>query len=514
MTGPPSGQGVWAPEWRGLTVGLVLTVTLVAFEALAVSTVMPLVARELNGLRLYGWVFSAFFLANLVGIVLAGSVLDSGRLAGSLVLGLALFGAGLVLGGLAPSMELLVAGRVLQGFGAGFEAPVAYTAIGRVYPEAARPRMFATLSTAWVLPGIMGPALAGLVGEQLGWRWVLLGLLPLIAVAGVMTVPALRRVERAPTARTVASTAAPGAPPGQGMPVRSDLARRLGLAVAIAAGAGLLVGGLGSASVIPGLPLAAAGAAIAGPAFARLTPSGTLRARPVLPAAVLLRGLLTCSFFAADAYVPLALVAVRGTTAATAGIALTAATVSWTAGAWLQARGVVRLGARRFVRAGFATVLVGIALTGLVLLQDVPIPIGIAGWGVAGLGMGLAYAPITLTVLREAGPGGQGRASAALQLSDVLGTALGAGLGGTLIALVAGSAALATGGAAADPRQLAVGMVLAFAVGAATSLVGVGLSGRLDPARPARADVRPGTPAVTVEANAQQGTRTATGPEP
>ena len=51
---PRSHDGLWAPGRRSLIVGLVLTITLVAFEALAVSTVMPIVARELNGIELYG----------------------------------------------------------------------------------------------------------------------------------------------------------------------------------------------------------------------------------------------------------------------------------------------------------------------------------------------------------------------------------------------------------------------------------------------------------------------------
>ena len=54
-----AGGGLWSPQRRTLTVGLVLTVTLVAFEALAVSTIMPIVADELGGLELYGWVFTA-----------------------------------------------------------------------------------------------------------------------------------------------------------------------------------------------------------------------------------------------------------------------------------------------------------------------------------------------------------------------------------------------------------------------------------------------------------------------
>ncbi len=75
----------------------------------------------------------------------------------------------------------------LQGIGAGAIPAVAYVAIGRAYPSAMQPRMFAVLSTAWVLPGIVGPAISAAVAEAFGWRWVFLGLLPLVAFAAVMT---------------------------------------------------------------------------------------------------------------------------------------------------------------------------------------------------------------------------------------------------------------------------------------------------------------------------------------
>ena len=70
------GRGLWTAGRRNLTVGLVLTVTLVAFEALAVSTVMPIVARELHNLQLYGWVFTAFTIGSLIGIVVVGGIID------------------------------------------------------------------------------------------------------------------------------------------------------------------------------------------------------------------------------------------------------------------------------------------------------------------------------------------------------------------------------------------------------------------------------------------------------
>jgi len=133
----PPNDGLWSPKRRALSLGMVFTITLLAFEALAIGTVMPAVARELHGLELYGWAFSAFFLGDLVGIVVVGGLIDRAGLARPFVLGLILFALGLVIGGLAPSMEVLVAGRLLQGLGAGAIPPTAYVAIGRSLPELA-----------------------------------------------------------------------------------------------------------------------------------------------------------------------------------------------------------------------------------------------------------------------------------------------------------------------------------------------------------------------------------------
>ena len=461
--------GLFSPGRRALTAGLVMTITLVAFEALAVSTVMPLVARELGSLDLYGWVFSAFFLGDLIGIVVVGGLIDRGGLVRPLAAGLILFSIGLIIGGLAPSMAVLVGGRFLQGLGAGAIPPIAYVSIGRALPDDLRPRMFATLSTAWVLPGVIGPAIAGGVAQLTTWRAVFLGLLPLIALAGAITLPAIRSAVPIGDAALGDTALRGGKPDGSGIePNGLAMRRRLPIALVLAAGAGLLVAGLTSGTLIPGGPLAIAGFVLVVPSFSRLTPAGTLRAIRGLPAAVLLRGLLTFAFFCADAYVPLALQEWRGLGPAVAGIALTGATLSWTTGAWIQARLIDRWGVRRLVGSGFAFVVVGIVAFSLVLSPAVPVAVGLVAWSIAGLGMGLAYSPLSLTVLREATPGAEGTATSGLQLSDVLGTALGTGVGGALLAF----------GARAG-LETWVGLAGAFAAGAAVGLVGIALAGRL-----------------------------------
>ena len=445
-------DGLWAPQTRALTVGLVLTITFVASEALAVVTVLPVVARDLGGLRLYGWVFSAFMLGSVVGIVAAGREADRRGPAIPFLAALILFGSGLAIAGLAPSMEVVVGGRVLQGIGAGAVPSVAYAVIGRSFPGPLQARMMAVLSTAWVVPGVVGPALAAVVAHLFGWRWVFLGLLPVVAVAGSIAMPALICL---------------------GPPASSQVEEhRLIHGIAVAACAAMLLAGLtlvaGSGAVLAGGALIVAGVAGGLPALRRLVPPGTLTARPGLPATILTRGLLTFAFFGTDTYVTLAITAVRHRSPVVAGIAVTGATLGWTAGAWVQARLSETWQGRRFVRTGLVIILVGIAGMALVLWPAVPVAEGLAAWTIAGLGMGLAYAPLSLMMLRKARPGGEGRASASLNLADVLGTAIGIGVGGAAVAAGAGG-------------NLALGIAAAFAAAGAVGVVALMITRRLPP---------------------------------
>src|SRR5260370_11698941 len=86
--------GLWAPRRRARTAGLVLTITFVASEALAVVTVMPVVARDLGGLRLYGWGFRGVMLGSVIGIGAARRGGDRGGPAVPVVAGGALVRAG------------------------------------------------------------------------------------------------------------------------------------------------------------------------------------------------------------------------------------------------------------------------------------------------------------------------------------------------------------------------------------------------------------------------------------
>ena len=445
---------------RSLTIGLVSIVTLVAFESLAVITILPDIEEELKGLAWYGWVTTAFFLGTMIGIVFAGGQADRRGAGRPYVIGLILFAVGLVVAGTAPSMPVLVVGRFVQGFGAGVVPAIGYVAIGRVYPVELRPRMFAVLSTAWVVPGVIGPALSERVSAWIGWRWVFLGLLPLVGVAGSLIVPAMTRL-RAPVPTTSRGGEVAEAP----VPWTR---RRMVEAVRVAAGAALVVGSFTTNAWLVA-PALVGGAVIGVPPLRRLTPPGTLVAAAGLPAVVLSRGLLTFAFFGTDTFVPHALTDGKGATTFAGSIAVTTSTLGWTSATWIQQRFITRTGEAFFVRLSYVALAIGIAIVAVTAgVDDIPFWVVHVGWTIAGLGMGLGYSAHAQLTLRCAPAASYGTATASLQLFDNLGVALGAGATGVVVTL----------GDHLD-WDPGAGVAVALIGPAALALLGLGVSRRL-----------------------------------
>lgn len=441
-------ESIWGPRLGKLTAGLLITIVAGAFEQLAVATVLPDTVDDLGGLNYYGWILASFTLANLIGIVVAGSEIDRQGMVPPFLAGIGCFVLGLVVGGLAPTMPVLIGGRIAQGFASGMLISVAYAAVRTAYDADSRPRLMALWSSAWVIPGLVGPAVAGFVAETIGWRWVFLGMIPFPLIACALTLPSLRAVDESKGGAR-------------------DFAR-LRDALLVAGGTALLLAGFGRSEWYALVGLVAIGLAVMLPAFQRLSPPGTLRARPGVAAAVAVLILLTIGFFGFEFFIPLALTDLRHQSTVMAGLPLTVSSLTWTAGAWTVDRRSKVMKRSTLLRIGLTLIVVGILLTAGVFLSGLSVFVSFATWAFAGLGMGISFSTLMLTVLDDAPEGSEGATISAGQLANTLGVSIGVGIAGSIVAATSideiaterGFAILAAGSAVV----LLLGIVLAARV--------------------------------------------------
>ncbi|MGI8576702.1 MAG: MFS transporter [Nocardioidaceae bacterium] len=417
---PRRETGPFGASYRLLSVGVFTLIVVIAFEFMAVATALPVAARELGGLKLYAWALTGFLGASMFANGIGGEVCDRLGPRLPLAIGGTTFGVGLLVSGLSASMPMLIVGRVVQGLGAGVTIVAVYVVIGQCYPDALRPKVMSLIATAWVVPSVVGPFIAGGLTEYISWRWAFLSIAPLVPIPLALVLPRIKGERRVGERR-----------PG-----------RVKLATAMAAGAAVLQwAGIeaergswwyAAVSAIVGLALVLVG-------VHRLFPAGTLRLRRGLPSVIAFRGVMAGGFFGCEAYVPLMLVEHRGASPTMAGLAVAGTAVGWSVGSWWQGRSGLRTRRTELVRIGAAVAACGVVVTGSasIATSTVVFPAWLSGVGlvVGGLGMGLSMSSNSVLLFDYSPVEEQGINSAALQMSDSLGGLLVIGSAGVVYAL-------------------------------------------------------------------------------
>ncbi len=453
-----AARGPLSAPYTPVTVSMLVLVTIVAFEALAVSTAMPSVAASLHAVRSYGLAFSVMLTTQLLGIVLAGVWADrSGPLPGT-VAGQVLFGIGSATCGLSTRLDVFLTGRALTGLGGGLLVVMLYVIAGRAFPAALRPRLFSLLSAAWVLPALVGPPIAAWLTHVWTWRlvfWVVV--VPVVLTLG--TVNHLRG--------RIGSSHGDAAVSGRDHRTHVRVAWA-GVGISLATGAiqfgtyDLVI--RWSPRTVLGL-LGLAGLAVTAP---MLVPIGTWRMARGIPSVMLARALFSASFAGAVSYVPLMLVSERGTSLGYAGLIVAVGSLGWAAGAWVQ--GLPRYAARResLVYGGAVLLLAGMGLLALDAWLAWPTWVTGPAFVFAGLAMGLGVTSTTVLVLALSPVEEHGEHSSSIQLADVLGGVMGVATATAIFAALHTSAgqdsgvyalifaALAASGAIAVPAGLRI----------------------------------------------------------
>lgn len=445
MTTVVAEAGPWSAKYRTTTVGVFALAFLVAFEALAVATIMPIVADDLDGLPLYALSFAAPMAVAVISLTIGGPWMDRNGPGPSMRFGVIVFAAGLVIAGTAPVMVVFLIGRAVQGFGSGFIGVGLYVMIARVYPESLRPRVFTVLTSAWVLPALVGPAVAAFIADHIGWRWVFLSVPVIAVIATAMVWGSIHDLKGSGKAQTDR--------------------RRMGWALAAATGV-LAISYAGQRTFALWPLLLALAIAVVVVFAPRLLPAGAWRARRGLPSVITVRGLLGASFFGAEVYLPLSLIEHQGMTPTQAGVVLTVAAVAWFSGSWLAANAVLLRDKMLRVRIGALAIAVGVASVMTTLNDTLPVGIAVAGWALAGAGMGMALSTLSVLLLDNSARGEEGINSSAIQINDSIVQALVLALGSVVFASFLDDAPM-------------TGYVLVLSFSTALGILAVILSGRV-----------------------------------
>jgi MFS family permease len=420
-----------------LAVGLVMGVTLVAFEVTATVTAMPTISDQLHGDSLFGLASAVYTLANMVALVAAGELADRRGPSLPFVLSILTFVGGSLVAAAAPTMVWIVIGRTLQGAGTGGLGPLAYLLVVRAFPSDRQATMYATLSAGWVLPSLFAPLVSGWIVDTWGWRWVFLAIIPFALVVGALAVQPMRAYGPVPGERG---------------------ATHIHHAVIAALGVGALATGLQFASIAALVVTATVGVAAAVWALRHLLPAGVAHARKGLPAVLSVRIIATATFLGVDSFVPLAADRIHHVRPLVQGFVIIGAALSWTGGQWYRAK---RPGVSpdRAVRQGFVVLGLGVVLVTPVLWSWWPLWATFLAWCVGGLGMGLLFNPTSVATMSYADEGSEGKVGSQVNLADALGFSLMGGIGGATVA-IAGRSAFTIQGALAINFAMAAGLAL------------------------------------------------------
>jgi EmrB/QacA subfamily drug resistance transporter len=403
---------------RWILAATLLATFLTAMETTVVSTALPTVIGELQGVQLYAWVFSAYLLTSTATVPLYGRLADMIGRKPIFIIGVVIFLIGSVLSGAATSMPLLILFRAVQGLGAGAVQPIVFTIVGDLFSLEERARVQGFFSAVWGSSSLAGPALGAIITETIGWRWIFYINLPFGIAAVAILIWALHEGRA-------------------GGKHRIDYAGAATLTVGVTVTLLGLLGGFGGGGGIKWSYLLGGLAILALFVFIE-----TRVPEPVLPLALfrdpfiaipcligLVIGLMQ---FGIPSYVPLFMQGVQFGTAGDAAKVLVAISGFWTVAAFLSPRLLIRFGFRAVALGGMLLNAAGAAIL-LAFRQETPLALIFLSLAIIGFGLGFAANSTLLASQNAVGWDQRGVVTASVQFTRTMGGTIGVAVLGAVL---------------------------------------------------------------------------------
>jgi EmrB/QacA subfamily drug resistance transporter len=436
------------PFWTFLVSGV--AVFMVSMDNLVVTNALPVIRRSLNtGLEGLEWTVNAYTLTFAVFLLTGAALGDRFGRRRMMAIGLTVFTLASAAAALAPSIGVLIAARAVQGLGGAMVLPLTLTLLASVIPPERRGVAFGLWGAMSGLGVALGPVIGGAVTDGFSWQWIFWINVPIGIV--LLPVTALVRESRG------------GAGQLDPLGVALITVGLFGIVFGVVRGNGHgWTSGQVLAALVVGCVLVIGFLGWQARASAPMVPLELFRDRGFsitnLVALVMAFGMFGAVFLGAQF-----LQTVQGYSPLEAGLR----SLPWTAVPAVAAplSGVLsdRFGARRVIAVALALQAAGIAWIGLESTSDLPYVRLVPPFVLAGLGMGLFFAPMARLTLGFAPRNLEGVASGTSNALRQLGTVLGIAVLGSIFSAY---------GSYANPVEFVAGMSAAMKAGAVVLAVG------------------------------------------
>jgi EmrB/QacA subfamily drug resistance transporter len=404
---------------RLVLLAVMMATFMAAMESSIVATAMPSIVAALGGFRLFSWAFAAYLLTQAVTIPIYGRLADLYGRKRVFFAGAGLFLVASTLCGLAWAMVPLILFRALQGAGAGAIQPIATTIIGDIYQPEERARIQGYISGVFGVAAIIGPMLGAFLVQHVTWSLVFWINLPIGAVTFVMF--ALFFDERRASRRH-----------------RIDY---LG-SVLMMFGAGALMLALVEYGNNAGWPTVIVLSVAGVGALVVLAAHERDAAEPVLPLRLWRHRVIAVGSFSGftagiimmsiNGFLPLYVQGAMGRSPTEAGLALGAASVSWTFASLAAGRLMIRTSYRQAATIGGLSLILGTAVL-IALGPKSPLAWAVGGSLLIGVGMGFCNTSFLVSTQASVGYGERGAATSSIMFMRIVGNSVGAAVFGAIL---------------------------------------------------------------------------------
>jgi EmrB/QacA subfamily drug resistance transporter len=182
---------------------VLLALFLGALDQTIVGTALPRIVTDLGGNEYYTWVVTIYLLTSTITVPFYGKLSDLYGRKPMLMFGVTVFLIGSALSGLSQNMAMLIAFRGIQGIGAGALFPIALAVIGDLFTPVERGRYQGLFGAVFGISFIIGPALGGILTDNISWHWIFYVNLPVGIISLLVIARLLPTIKRANASRNL-----------------------------------------------------------------------------------------------------------------------------------------------------------------------------------------------------------------------------------------------------------------------------------------------------------------------